>query len=146
MNNIVYVKTPSFVVNANGKLSDALRADETKGQRLLKVESRSFDSLKLALAWINKEGQKKSTTLFLQEIRPAAHGAYNVRFSIVPVKATPKAKATNRQTTNKNANRTANARNNANTNANNTANNNANRNSVATSSTRRTATKQTVNA
>ncbi len=147
MNNIVYVKTPSFVVNANGKLSDALRADETKGQRLLKVESRSFESLKLALAWINKEGQKKSTTLFLQEIRPAAHGAYNVRFSIVPVKATPKPKANNnRSNDNRNANRNANARNKANTNATTNANTNANRNSVATSSTRRTATKQTANA
>jgi hypothetical protein len=114
MNNIVYVKTPSFVVNANGKLSDALRADESKGQRLLKVESKAFETLKLALAWINKEGQKKSTTLFLQEIRPAAHGAYNVRYSIVPVKNTPKNnnnRKANTNTNNANQNRTANSNN-----------------------------------
>lgn len=59
MNNIVYVKTPSFVVNANGRLSESLRADENKGQYKLSVETRNFESLKAALSWINKEGQKK---------------------------------------------------------------------------------------
>ena len=95
MNNIIFVKTPSFVVNANGKLSDSLRPDESKGQRLLKVESKTFESLKLAMSWINKEGQKKSTTLFLHEIRPAAHGAYNVRFTTTPVKNTKPANRPN---------------------------------------------------
>lgn len=90
MNNIMFVKTPSFVVNANGRLSESLRADENKGQRKLTVETRNFDSLKAALSWINKEGQKKSTVLYLYEIRPAAHGTYNVRFTINSVKPVAK--------------------------------------------------------
>lgn len=90
MNNIVFVKTPSFVVNANGRLSESLRADENKGQRKLTSEVRNFDSLKSALAWINKEGQKKSTVLYLYEIRPAAHGSYNVRSAIGTVKPVAK--------------------------------------------------------
>jgi hypothetical protein len=100
MSNIVFVKTPTFIVNANGRLSESLRADESKGQRKLTVETRNFDNLKTALSWINKEGQKKSTVLFLYEIRPAAHGAYNVRYTInnvvkAPVKK-PAAKTNNR--------------------------------------------------
>lgn len=86
MNNTMFVKTPSFVVNANGRLSESLRADETKGQRKLTVEKRNFESLKMALSWINKESQKKSTVLYLYEIRPAAHGAYDVRAAIGTVK------------------------------------------------------------
>lgn len=90
MNNIVFVKTPTFIVNANGRLSESVRPDENKGQRKLTVETRNFENLRTALAWINKEGQKKSTTLFLYEIRPAAHGAYNVRFAINSVKPVAK--------------------------------------------------------
>lgn len=93
MNNITYVKTPTFIVNANGRLSESLRPDDSKGLRKLVVETRSFESLKAALAWINKEGQKKSTNLYLYEIRPAAQGAYNVRCAIDAVKKAP-AKAT----------------------------------------------------
>ena len=63
MNNITYVKTPTFIVNSNGRLSESLRPDDSKGLRKLVVETRNFDSLKSALAWINKEGQKKSTNL-----------------------------------------------------------------------------------
>jgi hypothetical protein len=90
MNNIVFVKTPTFIVNANGRLSESLRADETKGQRKLTVETRNFDSLKAALSWVNKEGQKKSTVLYLYEVRPAAHGSYNVRFNVNSVKPVAK--------------------------------------------------------
>lgn len=86
----MFVKTPSFIVNANGRLSESLRADENKGQRKLTVETRNFESLKAALSWINKEGQKKSTVLYLYEIRPAAHGTYNVRFTINNVKPVAK--------------------------------------------------------
>ncbi len=93
MNNITYVKTPTFIVNANGRLSESLRPDDSKGLRKLVVETRSFDSLKSALAWINKEGQKKSTNLYLYEIRPAAQGAYNVRCAIDAVKPVKKAPA-----------------------------------------------------
>lgn len=103
MNNIVFVKTPSFVVNANGRLSESLRADENKGQRKLSVETRNFESLKAALSWINKEGQKKSTVLYLYEIRPAAHGSYNVRFnvnSVKPVAKKPVVNAKNNSTNN----------------------------------------------
>lgn len=103
MNNIVFVKTPSFIVNANGRLSESLRADENKGQRKLTVETRNFDSLKAALSWVNKEGQKKSTVLYLYEIRPAAHGSYNVRFnvnSVKPVAKKPVANAKNNSTNN----------------------------------------------
>ena len=94
MNNITYVKTPTFIVNANGRLSESLRPDDSKGLRKLVTETRSFESLKAALAWINKEGQKKSTNLYLYEIRPAAQGAYNVRCAIDAVrKPSPKTSA-----------------------------------------------------
>lgn len=99
MNNITYVKTPTFIVNANGRLSESLRPDDSKGLRKLVVETRNFDSLKSALAWINKEGQKKSTNFYLYEIRPAAQGAYNVRCAIDTVRKAP-AKATAQKTTN----------------------------------------------
>lgn len=102
MNNIVYVKTPSFVVNANGRLSESLRADENKGQHKLSVETRNFESLKAALSWINKEGQKKSTVLYLYEIRPAAHGSYNVRFNVNSVKPVAKKPAANAKTNSNN--------------------------------------------
>lgn len=102
MNNIVYVKTPSFVVNANGRLSESLRADENKGQQKLSVETRNFESLKAALSWINKEGQKKSTVLYLYEIRPAAHGCYNVRFNVNSVKPVAKKPAANAKTNSNN--------------------------------------------
>lgn len=94
MNNITYVKTPTFIVNANGRLSESLRPDDSKGLRKLVTETRAFESLKAALAWINKEGQKKSTNLYLYEIRPAAQGAYNVRCAIDAVrKPSPKTSA-----------------------------------------------------
>ena len=102
MNNIVYVKTPSFVVNSNGRLSESLRADENKGQYKLSVETRNFESLKAALSWINKEGQKKSTVLYLYEIRPAAHGSYNVRFNVNSVKPVAKKPAANAKTNSNN--------------------------------------------
>lgn len=109
MNNISYVRTPTFVVNANGKVSDNVRPDTNKGQKNMTVETRSFDSLKNALSWINKEGQKKSTILYLFDIRPSAHGAYNVRCAIMPVKKTPSrpsvtANRTNAKTSSTNAN------------------------------------------
>lgn len=94
MNNIVYVKTPTFVVTANGKLADAVRPDDSKGHRLLSVQTTNFDSLKSALAWINRESQKKSTMLYLYEIRPSVGGTYNVRSAVGTVrKVAPKAKA-----------------------------------------------------
>ena len=86
MNNTTYVKTPTFIVNANGRLSESLRPDDSKGLRKLVTETRNFESLKAALAWINKEGQKKSTNLYLFEIRPATQGAYNVRCAIDAVR------------------------------------------------------------
>lgn len=86
MNNTTYVKTPTFIVNANGRLSESLRPDDSKGLRKLVTETRNFESLKAALAWINKEGQKKSTNLYLFEIRPATQGAYNVRCAIDTVR------------------------------------------------------------
>ena len=98
----MYVKTPSFVVNANGRLSESLRADENKGQYKLSVETRNFESLKAALSWINKEGQKKSTVLYLYEIRPAAHGSYNVRFNVNSVKPVAKKPAANAKTNSNN--------------------------------------------
>jgi hypothetical protein len=122
MNNIVFVKTPTFIVNANGRLSESVRPDENKGQRKLTVETRNFENLRTALAWINKEGQKKSTTLFLYEIRPAAHGTYNVRFAINSVKPVAK-KATNTKAN-------VNSNNNAKTISNATNANNAKRTSV----------------
>jgi len=94
MNNIVYVKTPTFVVTANGKLADAVRPDASKGHRSLSVQTTNFDSLKSALAWINKESQKKSTMLYLYEIRPAVGGTYNVRSAVDAIrKVATKAKA-----------------------------------------------------
>ena len=115
MNNVMFVKTPSFIVNANGRLSESLRADENKGQRKLAVEKRNFESLKAALAWINKEGQKKSTILYLYEIRPAAHGTYAIGNVKQPAKkVAPKATNTNRtaktvaNTANNNSNNTSN--------------------------------------
>ena len=94
MSNIVYVKTPTFVVTANGKLADAVRPDATKGHRSLSVQTTNFDSLKSALAWINKESQKKSTMLYLYEIRPSVSGTYNVRSAVDTIrKVAPKAKA-----------------------------------------------------
>lgn len=95
MNNITYVKTPTFIVNANGRLSESLRPDDSKGLRQLVVETRAFESLKAALAWINKEGQKKSTNFYLYEIRPAAQGTYTVRYAIDAVKPVRKAPAKN---------------------------------------------------
>ena len=86
MNNTTYVKTPTFIVNANGRVSESLRPDDSKGLRKLVTETRNFESLKAALAWINKEGQKKSTNLYLFEIRPATQGAYNVRCAIDAVR------------------------------------------------------------
>lgn len=86
MNNTTYVKTPTFIVNANGRVSESLRPDDSKGLRKLVTETRNFESLKAALAWINKEGQKKSTNFYLFEIRPAAQGAYNVRCAIDAVR------------------------------------------------------------
>jgi hypothetical protein len=96
MDNIVFVKTPTFIINANGRLSESLRPDENKGLTKIVVETRNFDSLKTALSWINKEGQKKTTTMFLYEVRPAAHGSYNVRYAINTNK--PIAKKTIRNT------------------------------------------------
>lgn len=104
MNNIVFVKTPSFIVNANGRLSESLRADENKGQRKLTVETRNFENLRSALAWINKEGQKKSTVLYLYEIRPAAHGSYNVRFNVNTIKQVAKKPVVNAKNNNTNNN------------------------------------------
>jgi len=136
MNNISYVKTPTFIVNANGRVSDSLRADETKGQKSIIVQTRNFESLKAALSWINKEGQKKSTTLYLYEIRPAAHGAYNVRCAIVPVKKTQAPRPSNNTAkTNTIVNRTANS--NRTTNSNRTAN--ANRNTTKPTNAKKTA-------
>lgn len=110
MNNITYVKTPTFIVNANGRLSESLRPDDSKGLRKLVVETRSFESLKAALAWINKEGQKKSTNLYLYEIRPASQGAYNVRCAIDAVrKASPKTSAPKANAQKSNAKPTANS-------------------------------------
>lgn len=120
MNNIMFVKTPSFVVNANGRLSESLRADANKGQRSLTVETRNFENLKTALSWINKEGQKKSTIIYLYEIRPAAHGTYNVRAAIGNVKQPAKKVAPKATNTNRNAKTVANT---ANNNSNNTSNN-----------------------
>lgn len=127
MNNITYVKTPTFIVNANGRLSESLRPDDSKGLRQLVVETRTFESLKAALAWINKEGQKKSTNLFLYEIRPAAQGTYTVRCAIDAVKpvrkATPKANAKPKASNNANNNAKTPART-PNRNSNNSASNN----------------------
>lgn len=131
MNNVMFVKTPSFIVNANGRLSESLRADENKGQRKLAVEKRNFESLKAALAWINKEGQKKSTILYLYEIRPAAHGTYDVRSAIGNVKQPAKKVAPKATNTNRTAKTVAN-----------TANNNSNNTSNNANSNRRTAVKK----
>ena len=136
MNNISYVRTPTFVVNANGKVSDNVRPDTNKGQKAIQVETRNFDSLKNALSWINKEGQKKSTNLYLFDIRPAAHGAYNVRCAIMPVKKTPSRPSvtTNDKASSTNANRVTNS------------NNKANNNRTANTATKPTNAKRTVNA
>jgi hypothetical protein len=90
MNNIVFIKTPTFIVNDYGKLSESLRPDENKGLRKVIVETRNFDSLSSALSWVNNESFKTTTTLFLYEIRPAAHGYYNVRAAICPNKTIAK--------------------------------------------------------
>ena len=154
MNNITYVKTPAFVVNANGKLSDALRPDESKGLRMLTCQTRNFESLKAALAWINKEGQKKSTNLYLYEIRPATQGAYNVRCAIDTVKTvkkqTPNAKVANNTTSNAKTNAKTNARTSArnsnrtsNNNRNSANNNTTNNNAAKTNSNSKSATTRT---
>jgi hypothetical protein len=140
MNNISYVKAPTFVVNANGKVvSDSVRADNTKGQKLIAVQTHNFESLKVALSWINKEGQKKSTSFYLYEIRPAAHGAYNVRCAIVPVKKTQAPRPSNNTAkANTIVNRTANATKNANANQNTTKPTNAKKTAVAKPNSNRT--------
>ena len=160
MSNVCYVKKPTFVINANGKLSESLRADNTKGQKMVAVQTHNFESLKVALSWINKEGQKKSTTLYLYEIRPSTQGAYNVRCAIVPVKKAQATRPNNNTTTtvNRIANATKTTNANANTNANRsnanrsnananrtTANTNANR-SNANATTSRTANRSNANA
>lgn len=136
MNNISYVRTPTFVVNANGKVSDNVRPDTNKGQKVIQVETRNFDSLKNALSWINKEGQKKSTNLYLFDIRPSAHGAYNVRCAIMPVKKAPSRPSvtTNAKASSTNANRVTNA------------SNKADNNRTANTATKPTNAKRTVNA
>ena len=139
MSNVCYVKKPTFVINANGKLSESLRADNTKGQKMIAVQTHNFESLKVALSWINKEGQKKSTTLYLYEIRPSTQGAYNVRCAIVPVKKAQATRPNNNTTTT--VNRIANATKTTNANA----NTNANR-SNANATTSRTANRSNANA
>lgn len=150
MSNICYVKTPTFVINANGRLSESLRPDSAKGLVGMSVEKRNFDSLKEAISWINKESQKKSSILYLYEIRPSVHGAYNVRYATYTPKKTnaktTKTNPANANRSNANANRTnANANANANR-SNNTANKtnaNANRPSAKANANRSNANQNT---